>query len=116
MRIILPILVLIVISISFIVWVLGFFSEDYSKPWFKGTESHLVCRRPYSKTSDCTRLFVSSDGEVITGIKFASGKYLDSYDAECYQADSYYNFDQVCQVWDQDGNSWDIIPAGGNVE
>ncbi len=108
----------LVIILVLIGWVfkIGPFGKDYSKPWFDGNEVNLVCKRPYNHNSDCSRLLTSSDGEVITGVQFSNGDYLDAYDSECYEAASDYNFDQVCQVWDKDGSSWDIMPAGANVE
>ncbi len=128
MRILLPILV---IFISVIGWWLGFFStdyskswskgkeyyKDYSKPWFTGKQYYIVCARPYDSNSDCMTLLVHSDGEAITGFQFRNGEYLESYDgAECFQAASFYNFDQICQIWDEHSNSWDIMPAGSEVE
>lgn len=107
-----------IIIFALIGWIfkIGPFSKDFSKPWFEGMKLNLVCERPYSRNSDCSRLLTSSDGEVITEIQLSNGEYLDPYDSECYEAASDYNFDQVCQIWDQDGNSWDIIPPHGDVE
>ncbi|MCH7541679.1 hypothetical protein IH981_02810 [Patescibacteria group bacterium] len=108
-------LVIILVLIGMI-FKFGPFSKDYSKPWFEGNEFNLVCERPYSRNSECSRLLTSSNGEIITGIEFSNGTYLDDYDSECYEAASDYNFNQVCQVWDSNGNSWDVIPPHGDVE
>lgn len=108
--------IILILIIGFVFKIGPFSKTDYSKPWFEGNEYNLVCKRPYSYNSDCSRLLTNSDGEVITGIQFSNGNYLDTYDSECYEAASFYNFDNVCQVWDEGGNSWDVIPPHGDVE
>ena len=90
--------------------------QDFSQPWFKGTETNLVCKRPYTHNSDCYSLQTTSDGEVITRIIFTNGGHLTAVDSVCYEGASDYNFDQFCSVWDKEDNIWDVIPAYGDVE
>src|SRR3990167_9277766 len=82
---------------------------DYSKPWFKGRETTIVCKKPYSSDSDCYTLDVYSDGEYIDVIYFPNWGHIEAVDSECAEAASFYNFEQFCTVWDKEDNQWDIM-------
>lgn len=84
-----------------------FIKKDYSKPWWKGTASQKVCSTEGNE--NCYTLSVYSDGETIDTINFPNGGYL-SGDSECFEAASFYDYDQFCRFYDQQGRKWDVIP------
>lgn len=94
-----------------------FFGKDYSKPWWDGTQSLLVCDVTTSNLSReyCYTLPVTSNGDYVTRVSFPNGGYLVANDSNCYEAASFYNFEQFCNVLDQQGRRWDIVPLDANI-
>lgn len=92
------------------------FAKDYSKPWFEGGATQVVCSIPYSDSDKCYNLLVHSNGEEIEVINFPNGGYREIDYTECSKAASFYDFDKLCKVWDTKGDVWDILPYGSDPD
>ena len=84
-----------------------FVKKDYSKPWWKGAATQRVCATGYNQ--DCNNQLVYSNGDSIDSISFPNGGYLHGY-SECFEAASFYEYDQFCRFYDQQGRKWDVTP------
>lgn len=94
-------------------WLFFVDRTDYTKPWFRGTQTVEVCEVDVDSENDCYWLKAYSNGDKITTIYFQKGGYLSASSTSCHKAASIYSYKRFCRFWDQDGDRYDINPNYG---
>lgn len=101
-----PILLLAIVALS------GCSRSYEKKPFFSGTETLVVCKRPYSDSTSCYNLNVQNDSDEAMTIFFENGGKIELDDMYC--TETVYN-DDICQGVDNEGNTWDVLPLGSAI-
>lgn len=102
-----------VVTVGLLVWTGVSWYEakqvDYSKPWWSGTSTQVVCKIPYGSIDDCYTLNTGSDGSNVEAIYFNNGGYVAATSSECTKSAAGQSSDRFCRMWTEDGDSWDIL-------
>ena len=109
MRIIILSILLIIIAVS----VSGCSINPHEKkPFFHGTKTMMVCKRPYSSNNECYNLNVRNDGDEAMVVYFENGGEITL--EEIYCTETVYD-ENICQGKDQEGNTWDVLEVGSKI-
>ena len=85
-------------------------SNGDSSPFWNGTSTLQICKKPYYSTSECffltTKLLNRDSVQIYTG----DGGSFVSTDLTCFKGG--YDKDYIfCRSWDSSGQQWDILPS-----
>lgn len=87
--------------------------NTYQKdPFFTGKEYLMVCKRPYSESSDCQSLYVRNNNGMSMTVFLTNGSPVRLDDMYC--TDTIFD-EPICQGVDTKGNTWDILKIGSTI-
>lgn len=101
-------------------WIYDKWQSAEKKPFWRGGEIVLVCKKPYFPPVNCYQLYVTLSRDLKEAtINFPNGEMVRVKDIHCWKGGSGFvrSPDYVfCRSLDKTGQQWDFIPAWMNLD